>query len=77
MQPKSNVQQRHDEALLLGINDERLRRKLFEESEDLTLENATKKCKISESSQADLKTTKTEGEIAQSIASTPPHKQKP
>ena len=43
------------QALLLGINDESLRRKLFEETEELTLENAIRKCKIAETSKKDLK----------------------
>ena len=50
------------QALLLGINDERLRRKLFEESEGLDLENAIKKCRIAEASSKDLKSIKCEVE---------------
>jgi len=50
------------QALLLGINDEQLRRKLFEESENIDLEKAIKKCKLAESSQHDMKAIKAERE---------------
>jgi hypothetical protein len=50
------------QALLLGINDDRLRRKLFEESDELDLQNAVKKCKLAESSNADLKVIKAEAD---------------
>ncbi|XP_067930980.1 uncharacterized protein [Watersipora subatra] len=51
------------QALLLGITDDRLRRKLFEESEGITLEAAVKKCKTSETSNADLQSIKTEESV--------------
>lgn len=49
------------QALLLGINDERVRRRLFEEAE-LQLEDAIKRCRIAEASAKDLKLVKTETE---------------
>ena len=48
------------QALLLGISDERLRRRLFEDSDNLDLEKAIKKCRIAETSTEDMKSIKTE-----------------
>ena len=45
------------QALLLGINDEEVKRKLFETDGDLTLDQAIKKCKVAEASKNDYEIT--------------------
>lgn len=48
------------QTLLLGVNDERLRQSLFEESEALDLELTVKKFRIVKTSNVDMKAIKSE-----------------
>lgn len=51
------------QALLLGINDEEVKRKLFEADDNLTLDQAIKKCKMAEASKNDMKSLKGEESV--------------
>lgn len=54
------------QALLLGINDDNLRRKLFDDAggeDGLSLEQAIKKCRIAESSKNDMATIQSEESV--------------
>ena len=51
------------QALLLGKTDDKLRRRLFERTEMLTLDDAIKLCRANEATTADLKALKPEQEV--------------